>query len=90
VIARPSAQYDAHVDRVFRIAYRLAGDSDLARGFTQEAFARANSRLSPYRGDASLPTWLHTIATSVSLYRLGQIADARSLAYLLEQLRANR
>jgi len=61
------ALYDAHVDRVFRIAYRLAGDSDLAQDFTQETFIRAFDRLGQYRGDASLATWLHTIATSVSL-----------------------
>ena len=35
------ALYDARVDRVFRLAYRLAGDADLAQDFTQETFIRA-------------------------------------------------
>lgn len=29
--------YDAHVDRVYRLAYRMAGDETLARDFTQES-----------------------------------------------------
>lgn len=71
------ALYDAHVDRVYRIAYRLAGDSDLAQDFTQETFIRAFSRLSQYRGDASLSTWLHSIATSVSLNGMRSVTRLR-------------
>jgi RNA polymerase sigma-70 factor (ECF subfamily) len=61
------ALYDAHVERVYRLAYRMAGDGDLAADFTQETFIRAFERLEQYRGDASLATWLHTIAVSVAL-----------------------
>lgn len=62
------ALYDAHVDRVFRLCYRLAnGDNDRAQDFTQETFVRAFDRLSAFRGDAALSTWLHSIAVSVSL-----------------------
>ena len=59
--------YDTHVDRVYRLAYRMAGDEDLAREFTQETFIRAFQRLKDFRGDAALATWLHTIAVSVAL-----------------------
>jgi RNA polymerase sigma-70 factor, ECF subfamily len=59
--------YDTHVDRVYRLAYRMAGDEDLAREFTQETFIRAFQRLKEFRGDAALATWLHTIAVSVAL-----------------------
>src|SRR5438132_1304751 len=61
------ALYDAHVDRVFRLAYRLAGDDDLARDFTQETFIRAFERLDSFRGEAALSTWLYTSATTVPL-----------------------
>ena len=71
------ALYDAHVDRVYRLAYRLAGDADLAQDFTQETFIRAFDRLSQYRGDASLATWLHTIATSVSLNGMRSVTRLR-------------
>ena len=60
--------YDEHVDRVYRLCYRLASnDPDLARDFTQEAFVRAFTRLKEFRGQAKLSTWLHTIAVSTAL-----------------------
>ena len=37
--------YDAHVDRVFRLAYRMSGDEEVARDATQAAFVRAFQRL---------------------------------------------
>lgn len=57
--------YDAHVDRVYRLTYRMTGDDDLAQEFTQETFIRAFDRLKQFRGDAALSTWLHSIAVSV-------------------------
>ena len=60
--------YDTHVDRVFRLCYRLAnGDEARAQDFTQETFVRAFGRLAEFRGEAALGTWLHSIAVSVSL-----------------------
>jgi len=35
--------YDAHVDRVYRLAFRLAGDDTLAQDFTQETFIRVSA-----------------------------------------------
>ncbi|MFL5607231.1 MAG: RNA polymerase sigma factor [Gemmatimonadaceae bacterium] len=80
------ALYDAHVDRVFRLAYRLAGDTDLAQDFTQETFIRAFQRLGQYRGDASLSTWLHTIATSVSLNGMRSVTRMRTRSAPVEAL----
>ncbi len=57
--------YDAHVDRVYRLTYRMTGDEDLAQEFTQETFIRAFEKLKGFRGDAALSTWLHSIAVSV-------------------------
>ena len=66
-IAAERALYDAHVDRVYRLAFRMAGDENLAQEFTQEAFVRAFSRLDTFRGAAALSTWLHSITVSVVL-----------------------
>lgn len=65
--------YDDHVDRVFRLCFRMAGQEDLARDFTQEAFIRAYEKLGQFRGDAAFGTWLHSIATSVSLNGLRKL-----------------
>ena len=69
--------YDAHVDRVYRLAYRLSGDDDLARDITQDAFIRAFERLNEFRGEARLSTWLHTIAMSVALNTLRKVKRLR-------------
>ncbi|MDQ3674031.1 MAG: sigma-70 family RNA polymerase sigma factor [Gemmatimonadota bacterium] len=59
------ALYDAHAPRVYSLAYRLSGDPEKAREVTQDTFIRAFSRLSQFRGDAALMTWLHRIVVSV-------------------------
>lgn len=61
------ALYDSHVDRVYRLCYRMAGEDHLAQDFTQETFIRAFTKLGDFRGDSALATWLCAIATSVSL-----------------------
>ena len=65
--------YDRHVDRVYRLVYRMAGDPDLARDFTQDAFVRAFEKLGTYRGEAAFSTWLHSVATSVTLNGLRRV-----------------
>ena len=57
--------YDAHSPRVFRLAFRLTGDADLAREFTQDTFVRAFQQLPKFRGDSALSTWLHRITVTV-------------------------
>ena len=57
--------YDAHVDRVFRLAFRLTGEGELARELTQETFIRAFAQLERFRGESALSTWLHRVTISV-------------------------
>ena len=65
--------YETHVDRVYRLAYRLTGDDALAQECTQDAFVRAFDRLGDFRGESSFGTWLHTIAASVTLNALKKV-----------------
>lgn len=72
----PSAErelYDAHVDRVFRLVYRIAGDLDRAQDYTQETFIRAFARLGQFRGEAALSTWIGSIAVSIALNGLRKV-----------------
>ncbi len=59
--------YDRHVDRVYRLVYRMAGRADLAQEWTQDTFVRAFEKIGQFRGDAALSSWLHSIAVSVTL-----------------------
>jgi RNA polymerase sigma-70 factor (ECF subfamily) len=57
--------YDAHVDRVYRLVYRMVGDGELAADYTQETFIRTFGRLASFRGESALSTWITAIAISV-------------------------
>ena len=84
----PSAErrlYDAHVDRVFRLVYRMAGDLDRAKDYTQETFIRAFSRLADFRGEAALSTWLGSIAISVALNGLRKVRRMRDREVALDE-----
>ena len=59
--------YETYVDRIFRLTFRLAGDDELARDFTQATFIRAFEKIGSFRGESSLSTWLHSIGVSVAL-----------------------
>ena len=83
----PAAQrelYDSHVDRVYRLAYRLAGEDELARDFTQLTFIRAFERIGDFRFESSLATWLHTIGVSIALNGLRKVKTARTREAPLE------
>ena len=76
----PSAEralYDAHVDRVFRLVYRMTDDLHRAQDYTQEAFIRGFRRLADFRGDSALSTWLCAIAVSVTLNGLRALRRVR-------------
>ncbi len=61
------AFYDAHVDRIFGLAYRMTGNDAAARDCTQLAFIRLFAKLRSFRGEAALSTWVHAVAVSVIL-----------------------
>lgn len=54
--------FDTYAPRIFRFAMRRAGDEDLAEEITQTTLIAAVGKLKTWRGEASLFTWLCTIA----------------------------
>lgn len=64
------ALYDAHVDRVYRLAYRLTGIEHVAREVTQDTFVRAFRAIEGFRDESTFSTWLHTIAMTTTLNEL--------------------
>jgi RNA polymerase sigma-70 factor (ECF subfamily) len=84
----PSAEralYDAHVGRVFRLAYRMAGDLDRAQDYVQETFIRAFQRLGEFRGESALSTWLCSIAISITLNGLRKTRRSREREVSLDE-----
>jgi RNA polymerase sigma-70 factor (ECF subfamily) len=86
--AAERALYDAHVDRVYRLAFRMTGDDALAQDCTQDAFIRAFERLADFRGDAAFGTWLHAIAYSVVLNALRKVKRFRQRETSLDEATA--
>jgi len=64
------ALYDSHVDRVYRLVFRMVGIEHAAREVTQDTFVRAFAGIEGFREDSAFSTWLHSIAVSLSLNEL--------------------
>ena len=77
--------YEANVDRIYRLTFRMAGDDDLARDYTQEAFVRAYQKLDQFRGESTFSTWLHSIAVSVTLNGLRKVQRHRKREQTLDE-----
>lgn len=81
----PSAErtlYDAHVDRVYSLSFRLTGDPGTAEECVQETFIRVFANLDRFQGQSQLSTWIHSIALSV--VRTGFRKAARRSRYEAE------
>ena len=67
--------YRQHAGRVYALCLRMTADATHARELTQDVFVRAWERLSAFRGDSALASWLHRIAVNEVL--MGSRADRR-------------
>src|SRR5947199_4173921 len=77
--------YETYVDRIYRLAFRLAGDDELAQDFTQATFIRAFEKIGSFRGESSLSTWLHSIGVSVTLNGLRKTKRQRNREAPMEE-----
>ena len=78
------ALYDANVDRIFRLCFRMVGDESQARGYTQDTFVRVWECLDQFRGDSAFSTWLHSITVSVVLNGIRNVDRHRKRERSLE------
>ena len=76
--------YDRHVDRVYRLIYRMSDRADLAQDWTQDTFIRAFQRIGQFRGDSALASWLHAIAVSITLNGLRTVKRRDAFAAPLD------
>ena len=59
--------YQQHVARVYAVCWRLLGDAQKAEDACQEIFIKVWQRLPEFKGDSTLGTWLHSIATRTAI-----------------------
>ncbi len=70
--------YDLHAPRIYRLIYRMVGDEEEAREYTQDTFVKAFRRLGQFRGDSALSTWLHAVAMSSVLTGMRRMRRQRA------------
>lgn len=71
---------------VYRLALSILDDADEAEDATQEVFVAALRAFDSFRGDASLKTWLFSIAVNVCRTRLQRHKRRGSLMQILQGL----
>lgn len=59
--------YQLHAGRVYALCRKLTGRDSLAEEATQEVFIQVWKTLSHYRGDSQFSTWLHRVASNVTI-----------------------
>lgn len=62
--------YETHKRRVYALCLRITRDQAEAEDCAQEAFLQCFLRLSTFRGDAALSTWLYRLTVNVVLMRI--------------------
>lgn len=56
--------YERHHRRVFNVAWRVLGDWGLAQDVTQDVFVQLSDRISSFRREAGLTSWIYRITVN--------------------------
>jgi RNA polymerase sigma-70 factor (ECF subfamily) len=59
--------FNAHKARIYSLCLRMTNNISEAEDLTQDAFLQVFRKLSTFRGDSALSTWLHRIAVNTVL-----------------------
>jgi RNA polymerase sigma-70 factor (ECF subfamily) len=79
-----------HQPRVYRFGLKMCRNAEDAADVVQETFAAMARTVRGFRGDASVPTWLYTIARSFCLKKRRRRRFAPARTESLEAARAER
>ena len=64
-----AALFHAHKTRVYSLCLRMTNNTAEAEDLTQDAFLQVFRKLSTFRGDSALSTWLYRVAVNTVLMR---------------------
>ena len=62
--------YRRHAGRLYSLAYRMVGNAGDAEDLLQEIFMQAHRKLSSFKGESALVTWLYRLAMNHCLDHL--------------------
>lgn len=63
----PEQVFRDHAPRVYNLARRMLGNDADAEDVTQDVLLQVVRKLDTFRGEASLPTWLHKVTVNAAL-----------------------
>ena len=75
-----AALFHAHKTRVYSLCLRMTNNTAEAEDLTQDAFLQVFRKLSTFRGDSALSTWLYRVAVNTVLMRFRKTIDFPILA----------
>ena len=83
--------YRTYYDRLYRVAYRIAGNREDAEDALQDAYVSAYRSRDSFRGDSALGTWLYRITVNSTLryirkrksFPISQMAHAAGLTEVI-------
>ncbi|VTP99916.1 RNA polymerase sigma factor [Sphingobacterium daejeonense] len=62
--------YEIYWDKIFRLCMGYVNDSDQAKDLAQETFITVWEKLSTFRNEANIGTWIFRIATNTCLSQI--------------------
>lgn len=62
--------FNSHKRKVYSICLRMTGNTAEAEDFTQDTFLQMFRKLSSFRGDSALSTWLYRLTVNTVLMRI--------------------
>lgn len=68
-----AALFCAHKCKIYSLCLRMTGNVTEAEDLTQDAFLQAFRKLSAFRGDSALSTWLYRVAVNTTLMHFRKI-----------------
>lgn len=69
-----------HQNKVYSLALRMVGNEEDARDMAQEAFIRAFSSLTGFRGDSKFSVWLYRLTSNICIDFLRSRAKKRTVS----------
>ncbi len=70
--------YDRFGDVVWRLCYRIAGNSDDAQDLAQDVWLTVWQRIESFRCESAFATWLYRVASNVCLQWLRKVRNKRT------------
>lgn len=62
--------YQAYHRRIYALCWRMLADKDSAEDVCQEVFVQLWQKIANFRGESKFSTWLHSVATNITLGHL--------------------